>query len=168
MEQVEKTQSFAYFWVNGLYMREIQWGIQALHCAVDMGQIYHQSNYRGTTAAQVYDNWANDGKTVILLNAFNLAGLREKFDLLTRHATYANVPWASFCEDEQSLGGIMTCVGVVASPNMMDYMSWAREHGREHATADERADNWVGENHYQISSAELAIAEDLMQGRLVS
>lgn len=167
MEQIKKTQSFAYFWVNGLYMREIQWGIQALHCAVDMGQIYKDAVRRGSEASNVFNNWANDDKTVILLNAFNVQGLREKFDLLDANGNLARVPWATFSEDEQSLGGVLTCVGVVPNENMMNYMAWAREY-HPCDNVDDRRIEWERYPDRSISKAEQVIAEDLMKGRLVS
>jgi hypothetical protein len=91
----------AYFFTN-YYMSPIQKGIQALHCVADMF-VYQP--------CQMLEDWAGQHKTVVLLNGGNSADLIEiNQQLKDAEVTY---PFSMFSEDEQSLNGAVTCVGII-------------------------------------------------------
>lgn len=90
-----------YSFVNGLYMSPLQHGLQTAHCIAEMSQLKDS----------VFDEWASNHKTIVILNAINVAGLLE----LEKTFATMDIPYpvASFREDEASLNGAITSVGVV-------------------------------------------------------
>lgn len=104
-----------YCFVNGLYMSPIQHGIQSAHAIAEMS----------LQNTPIYEKWAKDHKTIIILNAVNHAGLvdaKEFFSGIGNHLekyNYNDIKYGEhyatsfFHEDEQSLGGILTSVAVL-------------------------------------------------------
>ena len=90
-----------YSFVNGLYMSPLQHGLQTAHCVAEMS--LQENAY--------YIDWAENYKTIVILNAINVAGLLELEQVLT--SMIIPYPVASFREDEASLNGAITCVGIV-------------------------------------------------------
>ena len=110
-----------YSFVN-FYLSSIQQGIQTGHVAVDLVRKY-TANVNPLNR-EIYpqkqdmvENWADNHKTFITLNGGNAAGIQEITDVITRNNTF---PWAIFKEDEQSLGGIQTCVAVILPENIFN------------------------------------------------
>ena len=104
---------------TNFYLSDMQKGIQTGHMAVDLVREYaFTAQYEDASVlhnehqAMVAD-WADNHKTFIVLNGGNNAALKETVDLVKD----VDLPWTLFCEDDQSLGGIMTCVGVVVPEN---------------------------------------------------
>lgn len=96
-----------YFFGN-YYLSQIQQGIQALHCAVDMRNKYLFSS---SMQIKMYDNWAISHKTVVLLNGGNQAALSDLHAFLDHPAN--PYPFGYFEEDEQSLNSCLTCIGII-------------------------------------------------------
>ena len=96
-----------YTFVNGLYMRPIQFGIQSTHAVADMFIKYRAG---GKQSEQLHE-WAEHHKTMVILNAVNVAGLKDIFSFLDSPENL--FPYGNFHEDEQSLGGVITCAAVV-------------------------------------------------------
>lgn len=97
-----------YTFVNNVYMSPIQWGIQTAHVVSSMMVKYHQSE-----RTDVFNNWAAISPTIIVCKGGILSTLQEieqKIDFL---GNSFNLAHASFCEDDESLGGILTCVGIL-------------------------------------------------------
>lgn len=92
------------------YLSSIQQGIQPLHAAVEMMAKYH--NLTGPAAEQALD-WARNHRTVVCLNGGNAADITIIDQLLQTVSQALNLPYASFCEDEQSLSGTMTSACIV-------------------------------------------------------
>jgi len=100
-----------YSFINGLYMNSLQYGLQTGHAISEMS--LHQPH--------AYTEWAKNHKTIIILDALNHAGLQRAHGALAILCGAYNamvkpeegIPYVKFHEDEQSLGGIMTCVGVI-------------------------------------------------------
>jgi len=98
----------AYFFGN-MYLSSIQQGIQAAHAVHDMF-IRYPVRQEIDGADYLWD-WAEDHKTMILLNGGYAATIQELVDFLNSpHNPY---PWADFHEEEASLNGALTTVGVV-------------------------------------------------------
>ncbi len=89
-----------YSFVN-FYLSSIQQGIQTAHLVGEMSQGAHTGQF---------DVWANSFKTIIVLNGGNNKSL---LDLRTTLQAYSEFPVGSFSEDDESLGGVLTCVGII-------------------------------------------------------
>lgn len=103
----------AYFFGN-LYLSSIQQGIQSAHCVAEMFTKYQYVNENvdniSQKCAHLY-NWANDHKTMILLNGGYSENLQIICDLFNDE--FNSYPWASFHEGVDALNGALTCVGII-------------------------------------------------------
>lgn len=101
----------AYYWGN-MYLSSIQQGIQSLHCTCEMFIKY--PNELAHEDMRKYDDlmeWANDHKTVIVLNAGEMVALMKVRSLMDNEANpYA---WAWWAESGDSLNGALTSVGII-------------------------------------------------------
>lgn len=119
------------------YMSSIQQGIQAAHCQMELFVKYqdiginHDYDYLPAINGIEYqikvDNlydWAENHKTMICLNGGNLQGLK---DIESLFQSEQNIfPWATFYEDEMSLGGILTNVCIVIPEDIYETASKIR------------------------------------------
>lgn len=90
------------------YIAGIHAGIQSAHAIAEVFRDYTPAK---TKAGKLVLEWADEDKTIIVLNGgyqSSLQSLCEK--LIPVSATY---PWASFCEEKDALNGAMTAVAVV-------------------------------------------------------
>lgn len=106
------------------YMSSIQQGIQAAHSTAELFVKYQDiginyvNDYEPTIQEYEYQDkvqdlydWAENHKTMVCLNGGNLQGLK---DIETLFQEIGNkLPWASFYEDEESLGSILTNIAIV-------------------------------------------------------
>lgn len=97
-----------YTFVNNVYMSPIQWGIQTAHVVSTM---MANRNYRNRE--DLFQDWAGDSPTIIVCKGGILSTLSQLEAQVERLATHFDLPWASFYEDQDSLGGILTCVGIL-------------------------------------------------------
>lgn len=105
----------AYFFGN-MYLSSIQQGIQAAHVIGEMMVKYipHRlgliDEWNMDQTFQLI-SWANDHKTVVLLNA----GYAEEIFILTQFFNdHRNpYPWAGFQEEEAALGSAHTSAGII-------------------------------------------------------
>lgn len=95
----------AYFFGN-MYLSSIQQGIQAAHVTAELFMKSHSEE-----GNMYLLDWANNHKTMILLNA----GYSEEIRRLIEFFDTADnpYPWASFNEGQDALDGALTCVGIV-------------------------------------------------------
>ena len=93
-----------FYAAGNMYLSSIQQGIQAFHCLGEM-----VSN-RGAEIGMV-DEWLHNHKTLICLNGGNNAKLEDTWEFLNDPQNV--YPYAKFHEDEQSMGGMLTCVGII-------------------------------------------------------
>jgi hypothetical protein len=100
-----------YSFVN-FYLSDIQKGIQTGHMAVDLVREYGDEDILPKHCDLVAD-WADNHKTFIVLNGGNNLMLDNTANI----CAYSGLPWTTFYEDEESLGGLRTCVGVVVPEN---------------------------------------------------
>jgi hypothetical protein len=97
------------------YLSSIQQGIQGHHVGTELFLKYADPGAKRTlrqrqTATLLWD-WARNHKTVVGLNGGNARDLQLLFEQLdVRRCPY---PYAFFCEDQQSLAGAYTCIGVI-------------------------------------------------------
>lgn len=103
-----------YSFVN-FYLSSIQQGVQTGHAAVDLVRKYKSSNNPYLQSAQAENKidmvaeWADDNKTFIILNGGN----RQNMQSIEEIVKSSDLPWVSFYEDEQSMGGMLTAVAVI-------------------------------------------------------
>ena len=121
MSEAYQGPSIGYFFVNRNYMKEVQWGIQALHCAVQMSTEYKQYSHEPEEDALLWEKWATYDRTVYLLDGGNVAMLTDLYQKLVPLAVACNVPFGKFHEDHESLGGVITCVGVIVPADIIEY-----------------------------------------------
>jgi hypothetical protein len=102
-----------YSFVNGNYLSGGQHGLQTGHAAVHIARMAHN---------KMAVEWADKHETFIILNAHNYAGLlritNELSDLITMYNALLrdkslSLPYTTFFEDFDSLGGIQTCFACV-------------------------------------------------------
>ena len=87
-----------------MYLSSIQQGIQTAHCVSEMlMKPFSEQRY------QIQD-WALNHKTIICLNGGNNKSLSDFYDLIRYQSQF---PVAKFHEDEQSMAGMLTCVGII-------------------------------------------------------
>ena len=102
------------------YMSSIQQGIQAAHSTAELFVKYDKNivpDYVTKQKLDLYD-WAENHKTMVCLNGGNLQGLK---DIETLFQEIGNkLPWASFYEDEESLGSILTNIAIIVPEYIYD------------------------------------------------
>jgi hypothetical protein len=114
---------------TNMYLSSIQVGIQTAHCLVDMGREYDNTNQAklGDKSCIDYIDWADNHKTIVCLNGGNKANLEEIVNFFgSHHNTY---PWCCFCEDEDSLNGCLTCVGIIVPEKIYETAKVFRDSG---------------------------------------
>ena len=110
----------AYFFGN-MYLRSIHQGIQAAHVTSELFNKYGGSK---SSKRNALSEWAEDHKTMILLNAGygeNIHALSDRF-----RSTENPYPWANFYEAKESLDGAITCVGIVLPEKIYESAAFLR------------------------------------------
>ena len=109
-----------------------QHGLQTAHCVSEMSLL------DGDLRA-VYEDWAENHKTIIICNGGNTAMLEDLFTRLIDLAAQFRLPLVKFYEDEQSLNGALTSVAIILpewaydvkffkGTTGPDFYSWNHEH----------------------------------------
>jgi len=114
----------AYFFVNN-WLSQIQRGIQVAHCAVEMARYYARHTGVGETRFLDFEEWADQHKTMIVLNGGGHADLNDLTGFLSQGPH--DLPWGYFKEDRESLNGAVTCVGVVIPERIYEKARMVRE-----------------------------------------
>lgn len=96
---------------TNFYLSSIQQGIQSAHCLHELFLNYPAEP--STLASTKLFDWANNHKTMIVLNGGDSQSLSELYGELVPLARSGNFPLAKFSEDERSLNNALTCVGIV-------------------------------------------------------
>jgi len=124
----------AYFFVNSA-LSGIQKGLQIAHCVAEMGNKVAKEDVSPEDISAVgfaqrswYFNWARDHKTIIVLEGGFHADLMAIHNLFTDAAEVPLIPvWAAFSEDEETMNGMMTCVGIILPERIYEVAKWTRE-----------------------------------------
>lgn len=106
-------------------LRSIQQGIQPLHVLGEMAAKYGKADHGARSVNMFYD-YVTNHKTVICLNGGNAASLKtieQELNTLAHHMSY---PYAYFCEDEESLDGVMTSVGIIVPTHVYEWAAKER------------------------------------------
>lgn len=109
-----------YTFVNALYLKPVQHGIQSAHIVHELFLKYSDptlysnteiSGVLGLSPSGILWNWTRTHKTIVVLDG----GIcKDLFTLIDFFAHPENqFPWTSFYEDNDSLMGALTAVGIV-------------------------------------------------------
>lgn len=101
-----------YSFVN-FYLSPIQQGIQTAHLIHELYAATFSKRQRN-----VLRDWTWNDKTIIVLNGGNLDVIHDKYALISEFGNLCKLPYTCFHEDDSSLGGIMTCCGVIVPEKM--------------------------------------------------
>ena len=85
-----------------MYLSSLQKGLQTAHVVGELTQ---------SRQDRVFRDWAKQDRIIIILNGGNSASLEAFEHFLT--TSECDWPWAAFREDDQSLNGAITAVGVI-------------------------------------------------------
>ncbi len=119
-----------FYGFGNYYLSSLQQGLQAGHAAVDLHVKYNlQDNGSDTSRKDMYNDWAANHKTMVLLNGGNSADLQSIFEFLSDPQN--PYPFVKFHEDEVSLNGALTYVGMILPPRIYETASAIRN-GVEH------------------------------------
>ena len=91
----------AYILTN-YYLSPLQCGLQSAHVVSEMSLKKHKH----------YKQWATEDKTIIILNGGNSSQL-VFFEAFLDNQVENKYCWAAFREDEMSLNGALTAVGII-------------------------------------------------------
>lgn len=110
-----------FYSAGNMYLSSIQQGIQAAHCVGEM-TLNH-------TGKAIFEDWLSIHKTLICVNGGNNAALFDLHTLFT-DARNPGYPVAHFREDEASMGGMLTSVGIIVpekiySIDINDATTWS-------------------------------------------
>lgn len=134
----------AYFFVNSA-LSGIQKGIQVAHCLAEMAnkaaiveswpREAQDADPEATQKYLAYVDWFTDYKTIIVLEGGFHQNLKEiryafemGFDFKVTGTRESPFPWASFSEDEETMNGMMTCVGIILPERIYEAAKMVREH----------------------------------------
>lgn len=124
----------AYFFANS-WLSGIQKGLQAAHVVAEMANSAstvaswpreaQDTEPERTAASDDYFDWATSHKTILVLEGGSHDDLKEICALLdTKDNPFS---WTSFSEDEESLNGAMTCVGIILPERIYEAASVLRK-----------------------------------------
>jgi len=122
-----------YSFVNGLYLNQLQYGLQTAHCVSNLSL---QNN-------DFYKEWATNHKTIIILDAINSKGVRQAFHNLCNFSSghlMEVIPVTCFYEDADSLDGAITAAACVL-PERIYNVSVTRQEAQE-IMANLEANKW--------------------------
>ena len=115
-----------YSFVN-FYLNSISQGIQTAHLVHDLFLKYESNS----APKNVLHDWANNHKTIIVLNGGMNSDILAKAEQLLDLGVALGLPQAYFREDSNSLGDLMTCCGIVCPSWVYDAKSFTPELGKK-------------------------------------
>ena len=110
-----------FYGFGNYYLSSLQQGLQAGHAAVDLHvkyNIHEQGHFDIKPCQDMYNDWAENHKTMVLLNGGNSADLADLYSFL--YCEENPYPFVKFHEDEVSLNGALTYVGLILPPKIYD------------------------------------------------
>lgn len=109
-----------FYGFGNYYLSSLQQGLQSAHV---VGELSVKSIHKGsvTKKGKIFFDWAKNHKTMVLLNGGNSQSLEELFQKLkVFEKDGMHLPYVKFHEDEQSLGGALTYVGMIVEQKYYD------------------------------------------------
>lgn len=112
---------YRFYSFTNFYLSSIQKGIQTAHAISEMSVTDYGCKEDRPKIA--YAKWATFDKTVIVLNGGNQSMLEVIFSIATEFANRHHLPVVKFHEDEQSLNGALTAVGIILPKDVYETAS---------------------------------------------
>lgn len=103
---------------TNMYLSPIQSGIQTAHIVSNLLSQCHEDDDIDETYSDMKDMWAMFDKTIIVCNGGNSKSLEDLFQFFID--IDIKLPYTIFHEDEESLNGALTAVGVLVPENLYD------------------------------------------------
>ena len=152
-------------------LRPIQQGIQPGHAAVELFVKYDMQPGQQT---DLLWEWAVNHKTFVCLNGGNNTDIYELDRFMQSEEN--PYPYAPFYEDADSLGGLMTSVGIILEPRMYDASAALRRYRGQESFFSEGDTGWgamvtndAGEmNYFTYSDWEKEMIERLSSAGLAT
>lgn len=120
-----------FYGFGNYYLSSLQQGLQSAHVVGDLAAAsISKKKGKVTKKGKIYFDWADNHKTMVLLNGGNCASLKvlyKKFKQLAKDGMH--LPFAKFHEDEQSLNGALTYVGIVVEEKYYNAAAELRRSG---------------------------------------
>ena len=115
-----------YYTFSNMYLSSLQVGLQSAHALAEIF-LKHYGD-------PILMEWANDHKTMILLNA----GYGENIHSLCNFFNHSEnpFPWAPFYESEEALDGAITTVGIVLPAKIYEMAAMIRDRNLPEANLD--------------------------------
>ncbi len=120
----------AYFFGN-MYLSSIQQGIQSAHVLTNMFIRYETDSWKNTMLFK----WANEHKTMILLNGGYSDNIRDLAAFFGEGADQNKYPWDIFNEGLDALDGALTCTGIILPPRIYEGAALTRNNTEGYQTA---------------------------------
>lgn len=120
---IEQTPQYRFYGFGNYYLSSLQQGLQAGHAVTELFVNHDVSSEK----YQQVNEWGKNHKTMVLLKGGNSADLADLFNFF-KTLDEQGMPYAytKFHEDEQSLGGALTYVGIVLPNEIYDLASKLR------------------------------------------
>lgn len=97
-------------------LSSIQQALQAAHCINDLHIKYADNSPERARLIE----WSKDHKTMICLNGGTYGNLLKLNDQLKELSKELVLPYGYFCEDDESLCGLMTCCSIIVPSYIYD------------------------------------------------
>lgn len=134
-----------YTWVNTLYMRPIQFGIQSGHLSDEMTCKYLLDPQADPEARDHFTKWITSADPLYIVgDGSHMERIQEINDQLQLAAEILHLPQAPFYESAAALGGIMTVTGVVVPKSIWDRANFIRTSILSDRSGD-KVDTWLPE-----------------------
>lgn len=115
---------YRFYGFGNYYLSSLQQGLQAGHC---VSELFVQHVGEKNKSDLVYD-WATNHKTMVLLNGGNSGSLQELYDFFEQlKFSGMHLPFVKFHEDQVSLGGALTYVGIIVPEYIYNHDTGASE-----------------------------------------
>lgn len=164
------TTSLRSYTFTNFYLSSIQQGIQPAHAQTLLMRKYltidgEDSTYSSMKMKDMVLEWSPSPLT-ICLNGGNNKALVEFEETLKKNS---DIPWASFREDDESLGGILTCVAIIVDKDIYEDAVGMIKKPNINSYYDKEEDCYIIEDFgksYWLSSAEYSVVKKIASSPL--
>ena len=140
---------YRFYGFGNYYLSSLQQGLQSGHC---VAELFVQHLGEKNKSALVYE-WASNHKTMVLLNGGNSGSLQDLYDFFNQLKNSGmDLPFVKFHEDQVSLGGALTYVGIVVPSYIYDLAATLRSQPIEPG----QNFNWDEQLAYKLNEFRLA------------
>lgn len=120
---MEQATQYRFYGFGNYYLSSLQQGLQAGHVIGEMFANHEVGSDKFNQAME----WAKNHKTMVLLKGGNSKDLAEIYDFFKEQEAHGMpYTYSKFHEDEQSLGGALTYVGIVLPNDVYDVAAQLR------------------------------------------